>query len=102
MFLIQFHYESASYIIKHAPYEIADTPLLHYRALMIDSSRHFLPTRVIKQMIDAMSWVKLNVLHWHLVDDQAFPAQMVSVPTMWEGAFSLEERYTKVREGSDE
>ena len=51
---------------------------------------------MIKQMIDAMSWVKLNVLHWHLVDDQAFPMQMVSVPTMWDGSFSLEERYTKV------
>ena len=64
---------------------------------MIDSSRHFLPIRAIKRIIDAMSWVKLNVLHWHLVDDQAFPVQIPSVATMWDGSFSLQERYTAVR-----
>ena len=63
---------------------------------MIDSSRHFLPIRAIKRIIDAMSWVKLNVLHWHLIDDQAFPVQIPSVATMWDGSFSLQERYTAV------
>ena len=43
-----------------------------------------------------MAWVKLNVLHWHLIDDEAFPMQFLSQPTMWDGAFSLQERYTKV------
>ena len=64
---------------------------------MIDSSRHFRPIRAIKRIIDAMSWVKLNVLHWHLIDDQAFPVQIPSVATMWDGSFSLQERYTAVR-----
>lgn len=63
---------------------------------MIDSSRHFLPLPAIKRMVDAMAWVKLNVLHWHLVDDEAFPMQFLSQPTLWEGAYSLQERYTKV------
>lgn len=52
---------------------------------MIDSSRHFLPLPAIKRMVDAMAWVKLNVLHWHLVDDEAFPMQFLSQPTLWEG-----------------
>lgn len=64
---------------------------------MIDSSRHFLPVRSILRIIDAMAWVKLNVLHWHLVDDQAFPMMVPSQPSMWQGAFSAEERYTTVR-----
>jgi len=38
---------------------------------MIDSSRHFMPVEVVKRNLDAMAAVKLNVLHWHLVDDQA-------------------------------
>ena len=63
---------------------------------MIDSSRHFLPLPAIKRMVDAMAWVKLNVLHWHLVDDEAFPMQFLCQPTLWEGAYSLQERYTKV------
>lgn len=67
-----------------------------YRGLLIDSSRHFLPLPAIKRTLDAMAWVKLNVLHWHLIDDEAFPMQFLSQPTMWDGAFSLQERYTKV------
>lgn len=95
MFLIQYNYESNAYIIKHAPYSIEDRPFLSYRSLMIDSSRHYLPLRSIKRIIDAMSWVKLNVLHWHLVDDQAFSVSTPSVPSMWDGAYSKMERYSK-------
>lgn len=61
---------------------------------MIDSSRHFLPIHMIKRIIDAMSWVKLNVLHWHLVDDQAFPVYIPSVPELWKGSYTKHERYT--------
>ena len=94
MFLIQFDYDRNCYVIKHAPIAISDRPFLHYRGLLIDSSRHFLPLRSIKRIIDAMSWVKLNVLHWHLVDDEAFPFFAPSVPSLWKGAFSSAERYT--------
>ena len=94
MFLIQFDYDHNCYVIKHAPIAITDRPFLHYRGLLIDSSRHFLPLRSIKRIIDAMSRVKLNVLHWHLVDDEAFPFFAPSVPSLWKGAFSSAERYT--------
>ena len=40
---------------------------------MIDTARHFLPTQDIKDLLDAMAWSKLNVLHWHLTDAQSFP-----------------------------
>ena len=63
---------------------------------MIDSSRHFLPLPAIKRIVDAMAWVKLNVLHWHLVDDEAFPMQFLSQPTLWEGAYSLQARDSTV------
>ena len=35
--------------------------------------RHFLPVSMIKATINAMSWNKLNVLHWHIVDLDSFP-----------------------------
>lgn len=35
-----------------------------------------------------------NVLHWHIVDTQSFPLEIPSYPKLWNGAYSLEERYT--------
>lgn len=95
MFLVQFDYDQNYYVIKHVPIEIEDRPFLSYRGLLIDSARHYLPLRSIKRIIDAMSWVKLNVLHWHLVDDESFPLYIPSIPTLWKGAFSSAERYTR-------
>ena len=47
---------------------------------MIDSSRHFLPTKLILETIDAMMYNKLNILHWHIVDEDSFPLILDSHP----------------------
>ncbi len=59
---------------------IDDEPLVGYRGIMIDSVRHFLSISAVKRTIEAMPLSKLNVLHWHLVDDEAFPFDSVSHP----------------------
>lgn len=51
---------------------IEDKPRFPWRGLMIDSARHFQPIEVIRRNLDAMAAVKLNVLHWHLTEDQGF------------------------------
>jgi len=51
---------------------IKDQPRFPWRGLMIDVSRHFLPVDVIKRNLDGMAAVKMNVLHWHLSDNQGF------------------------------
>ena len=51
---------------------IADAPRFPWRGLLIDPGRHFLSLDVIKRNLDAMAAVKLNVLHWHLSEDQGF------------------------------
>jgi hexosaminidase len=61
---------------------IADKPLYPWRGLMLDCSRHFVPVPVIKQMIRGMAAVKLNVLHWHLSDDQGFRMQSKVFPLL--------------------
>ena len=53
-----------------------------------DSARHFLPLPTLKRLLDAMSMTKLNVMHWHLTDDSAFPVQSLLYPQLSEkGAF---------------
>ena len=51
---------------------IKDQPRFPWRGLLIDVSRHFIPIDVLKRNLDAMAAVKMNVLHWHLSDDQGF------------------------------
>lgn len=52
---------------------IHDKPRFSHRGLMIDSARHYLPERIFYEILDGMRYNKLNVLHWHIVDDQSFP-----------------------------
>lgn len=51
---------------------------------MIDSSRHFLPLSAIKHTIDGLMFSKMNVLHWHITDEDSFPAEILSHPELSE------------------
>ena len=61
---------------------INDKPRFEWRGLMIDSARHFQPMEVLKRNLDAMAAVKLNVLHWHLTDNQGFRIESVKMPEL--------------------
>ena len=51
---------------------IEDRPRFPWRGLLLDSCRHWMPVEVVKRTLDGMAAAKLNVLHWHLSEDQAF------------------------------
>jgi len=62
--------------------KIEDSPRFRWRGLLIDVSRHWEPTEVIKRNLDAMAAVKMNVLHWHLSDDQGFRVESRVFPKL--------------------
>jgi hexosaminidase len=61
---------------------IKDSPRFPWRGTLIDVSRHFIPIDVLKRNLDAMAAVKLNVLHWHLSDDQGFRVESKVFPKL--------------------
>jgi len=62
--------------------DIRDQPRFAWRGLLIDATRHFMPVAVIKRNLDGMAAVKLNVLHWHLTDDQGFRVESKFFPRL--------------------
>ncbi|HWN06045.1 MAG TPA: beta-N-acetylhexosaminidase, partial [Steroidobacteraceae bacterium] len=61
---------------------ITDAPRFAWRGLMLDSARHYQPPEFIRQLIDWMALHKLNVLHWHLTDDQGWRLEILEYPEL--------------------
>jgi hexosaminidase len=62
--------------------QIQDRPRFPWRGLLIDVARHYQPMEVLKRNLDAMAAVKLNVLHWHLTEDQGFRIESKKFPRL--------------------
>ncbi|MEO6589898.1 MAG: family 20 glycosylhydrolase [Pyrinomonadaceae bacterium] len=79
---------------------IDDKPRFIWRGLMIDSARHFQPMEVLKRNLDAMAAVKLNVLHWHLTEDQGFRVETKKFPELYQqgsdGNFYTQEQIREI------
>lgn len=63
---------------------IKDAPAFTWRAFMLDEARHFKGKKVVKQLLDEMSLLKLNVFHWHLTDDQGWRIEIKKYPKLTE------------------
>jgi hexosaminidase len=70
----------AGFSVPHV--EIRDQPRFPWRGLSLDVSRHFIPVEEIRRTIDGLAAVKLNVLHWHLSDDQGFRVESRKYPRL--------------------
>jgi len=67
------------------PYmKIQDKPRFGYRGMHLDVSRHFFDVDEVKRYLDIMAIHKLNVLHWHLTDDQGWRLEIKKYPGLTE------------------
>ncbi|MDQ1094176.1 hexosaminidase [Xanthomonas sacchari] len=68
--------------ITLASLELRDWPRLRWRGVMLDSARHIQDVATIERLLDQMALHKLNVLHWHLTDDQGWRLQILRYPAL--------------------
>jgi hexosaminidase len=76
----------AGLFVAAATVAVDDAPRWSHRGLLVDTGRAFLPVSLVVATLDAMAYAKLNVFHWHVSDDQAFPLVSTTYPNLTLGA----------------
>ncbi len=77
--------------------EITDYPAFMWRSYMLDESRHFHGKEEVKKLLDEMVRLKMNVFHWHLVDDPGWRLEIKKYPLLTE--IGSKGNYTMMRDG---
>ena len=62
--------------------EVTDYPRFGWRGMMLDVSRHFFSIETIKETIDLLASYKMNVFHWHLVDNEGWRLEIKKYPKL--------------------
>ncbi len=64
--------------------EIFDEPRFGWREFMFDEARYFKGKNVVKQLLDQMAYLKMNVFHWHLTDNTGWRVEIKKYPLLTE------------------
>ena len=81
----EFHIEGA---------KVEDAPQFAWRGMMLDVSRHFFTKEEVLEVIDYLAFHKINVFHWHLVDDQGWRIEIKKYPKLTEvGAWRVDREH---------
>ncbi len=71
---------------------ISDSPRYPHRGMLLDCCRHFMPKEFVKRYIDLLAYHKMNVLHWHLTEDQGWRIEIKKYPKLTEvGAWRMKD-----------
>lgn len=63
---------------------IKDAPRFKWRSFMLDEARFFKGAETVKQLLDDMAELKMNIFHWHLTDDQGWRVESKKFPLLTE------------------
>ncbi len=61
---------------------IEDYPRYEWRGFMLDESRHFFGKEKVKQYLDIMASLRMNVFHWHLTDEPGWRIEIKRYPKL--------------------
>jgi hexosaminidase len=70
--------------IQIAAADIYDKPRFGIRAFMMEVGRNFQPKSEVLKVLDVMALYKLNVLHFHLNDDEGWRLEIPGLPELTE------------------
>lgn len=62
--------------------EIEDSPTYRWRGVHFDDCRHFFGKQTLKRTLELMAQHKMNVLHWHLTEDQGWRLEIPGYPEL--------------------
>lgn len=79
--------ETAGTDIKQNTYRfkdcsISDKPSFQWRGMHLDESRHFFGKDFVKSYIDTLASHKMNIFHWHLIDDGGWRIEIKKYPKL--------------------
>ncbi|MDO9152460.1 MAG: beta-N-acetylhexosaminidase [Paludibacter sp.] len=63
---------------------IMDSPAFSWRSFMLDESRHFKGKQAVKNLLEEMALLKMNIFQWHLTDDQGWRIEIKKYPKLTE------------------
>ena len=63
---------------------ISDEPRFAWRAFMLDEGRYYKGMAQVKLLLDEMARLKMNVFHWHLVDNEGWRIEIKKYPLLTE------------------
>ena len=64
--------------------EIHDFPRFKWRGMLLDCCRHFMKKEFVMRYIDLLAYHKMNILHWHLTEDQGWRIAIEKYPKLTE------------------
>lgn len=62
--------------------EVTDQPRFGFRGFMMDVARNFQPKEQVLKVLDVLALYKMNVLHFHLNDDEGWRVEIPSLPEL--------------------
>lgn len=62
--------------------KVSDSPRFKWRGMNFDCCRHFFDKSFVKRYIDLLAYYKMNVLHWHLTEDQGWRIEIKKYPNL--------------------